>query len=59
LLCYLNVKRAAATALRNNDVAASRTIFAMAPERAASAGFENCLRDPDAHYVQIFSNEAR
>ena len=59
LLCYLNVTRAPATVLRNNDIAASRTVFEMTAERAASAGFETCLRDPDGHHVQIISNEAR
>lgn len=58
LLCYLNATRAAAMVLRNNDVAATRTVFELAPERAASAGFENCLRDPDGHHVQIVSDEA-
>jgi catechol 2,3-dioxygenase-like lactoylglutathione lyase family enzyme len=55
LLCYLNVARAATPVLRNNDVAAARTVFEMATEQAASAGSDNCLCDPDGHHVQMIS----
>jgi catechol 2,3-dioxygenase-like lactoylglutathione lyase family enzyme len=56
LLCHLNLTRVAAPVPRNNDVAAARTVFEMAPEQATSTRWiEICLRDPDGHHVQMIS----
>jgi catechol 2,3-dioxygenase-like lactoylglutathione lyase family enzyme len=54
LLCYLNRTRGTAPVLRNNDVAATRTVIEIAPAQAASAAScASCLRDPDGHHVEL------
>jgi catechol 2,3-dioxygenase-like lactoylglutathione lyase family enzyme len=57
LLCYGSHSPAHASELRNNDIAATRTVLEAAP--AALSGVlgrrEYCFRDPDGHYLQRVS----
>jgi catechol 2,3-dioxygenase-like lactoylglutathione lyase family enzyme len=52
LLCYRALNRGAATALRNNDIAATRLIFEGEQE------LERCLLDPDGHRLLLTAPRA-
>lgn len=55
LLCYATHERIDTPELRNNDIAATRTVLEISPAAlSGSAGrHERCFRDPDGHYLQV------